>query len=552
MSQSKTLSLRDSTAVAIFGGCGLAIAWYALSHSILSGTAGTVIPALGAIAIAGVVPSLVTRKAAERRNSDTRFSMAQQLEAFEKHACLNIVDDTDKLTEVNEKLLELTGYDREDLIGKPVTYLYDAIDRKLASKIRGNLRSGKSWEGQTPLRHKHGHVVVTQSTIMPLFNSAGNWAGSISVRTDVSRINELIAERHTAQTLYELRDDIWIIESETETFSYLNRTAESRFNTNSDGYRSQSISELNHSKETAEVLTACRELKASKKTATQFETVLMETPVDVSIKFLPGTDDAGRYLILVTDISERIAQEKQKTAFISTVSHELRSPLTSIKGAMGLLLSKSAGELPDKAVSLLEIAHRNADRLILIINDILDLDKISNGEMDVELKAVDLSELIKEASNANAMLQQRFGVQVEMIGMDATVPFNTDPNRFIQVLTNLLSNAYKFSAPNSTIHIEVKDEDAHVRVSVKDEGQGIPQHEQQKVFSRFSDMTNSDRALKGGTGLGLSICKAIVENLGGTIGFESSEGVGTTFYFCLPKVPLQGTKVIEDLDKRTA
>lgn len=552
MSQSKTLSLRDSTAVAIFGGCGLATAWYALSHSILSGTAGTVIPALGAIAIAGVVPSLVTRKAAERRNSDTRFSMAQQLEAFEKHACLNIVDDTDKLTEVNEKLLELTGYDREDLIGKPVTYLYDAIDRKLASKIRGNLRSGKSWEGQTPLRHKHGHVVVTQSTIMPLFNSAGNWAGSISVRTDVSRINELIAERHTAQTLYELRDDIWIIESETETFSYLNRTAESRFNTNSDGYRSQSISELNHSKETAEVLTACRELKASKKTATQFETVLMETPVDVSIKFLPGTDDAGRYLILVTDISERIAQEKQKTAFISTVSHELRSPLTSIKGAMGLLLSKSAGELPDKAVSLLEIAHRNADRLILIINDILDLDKISNGEMDVELKAVDLSELIKEASNANAMLQQRFGVQVEMIGMDATVPFNTDPNRFIQVLTNLLSNAYKFSAPNSTIHIEVKDEDAHVRVSVKDEGQGIPQHEQQKVFSRFSDMTNSDRALKGGTGLGLSICKAIVENLGGTIGFESSEGVGTTFYFCLPKVPLQGTKVIEDLDKRTA
>lgn len=552
MSQSKTLSLRDSTAVAIFGGCGLATAWYALSHSILSGTAGTVIPALGAIAIAGVVPSLVTRKAVERRNRDTRFSMAQQLEAFEKHACLNIVDDTDKLTEVNEKLLELTGYDREDLIGKPVTYLYDAIDSKLASKIRGNLRSGKSWEGQTPLRHKHGHVVVTQSTIMPLFNSAGNWAGSISVRTDVSRINELIAERHTAQTLYELRDDIWIIESETETFSYLNRTAESRFNTNSDGYRSQSISELNHSKETAEVLTACRELKASKKTATQFETVFMETPVDVSIKFLPGTDDAGRYLILVTDISERIAQEKQKTAFISTVSHELRSPLTSIKGAMGLLLSKSAGELPDKAVSLLEIAHRNADRLILIINDILDLDKISNGEMDVELKAVDLSELIKEASNANAMLQQRFGVQVEMIGMDANVPFNTDPNRFIQVLTNLLSNAYKFSAPNSTIHIEVKDEDAHVRVSVKDEGQGIPQHEQQKVFSRFSDMTNSDRALKGGTGLGLSICKAIVENLGGTIGFESSEGVGTTFYFCLPKVPLQGTKVIEDLDKRTA
>ncbi|MEP4068949.1 ATP-binding protein, partial [Sulfitobacter sp.] len=132
-------------------------------------------------------------------------------------------------------------------------------------------------------------------------------------------------------------------------------------------------------------------------------------------------------------------------------------------------------------------------------------------------------------------LQQRFGMTVEMSGVDAPIPFYTDPNRFIQILTNLLSNAYKFSAPNSKILIEVKDAGGQMRISVTDEGQGIPAAEQHKIFTRFSDMTNSDRALKGGTGLGLNICKAIVETMGGTIGFDTQEGVGSTFYFYLPK-----------------
>jgi PAS domain S-box-containing protein len=518
----------------------------------LSGAPAQVIPVLGAIVLAGTVPTVIMNRTVARRFHGSRFSMSQRLDAFDKHACINVVDDAGNLTDVNEKLLELTGYERADLIGQPVTMLYDDLDSQVAADIRGNLRSGKSWEGETRLRRKDGREIFTQSTIMPLFDSAGNWEGSISVRTDVSRTNELIAERLTAQTLYELRDDIWIIDSETETFSYLNRTAEGRFNTAREDYQNRGVSDLDPSGDTAEVLAACRTLVADGKSIIRFETVLMGAPVDVSIKFLTGTESNGRYLILVSDISERVEQEKRKSAFISTVSHELRSPLTSIKGAMGLLLSKSAGEIPDKATALLEIAHRNADRLILIINDILDLDKMADGEMDIEIKGVDLSELIKEADQASAMLQQRFGVQVELTGTDNAFPFNTDPNRFLQVLTNLLSNAYKFSKPGGTIYVDVKDEGARVWVSVTDEGQGIPKDEQHKIFSRFSDMTNSDRALKGGTGLGLNICKAIVENMGGTIGFESVEGKGTRFFFCLPKVSAEPSSTIARDTKRCA
>lgn len=548
----KFTSLRESTAAATFIGLGVAGVWYACTRWLFYGTAEAVAPALGAIVIAGVMPSLIMKRTAKRQLFDARFSMSQRLDAFEKHACINIVDNNDRLTEVNEKLLELTGYKRDELIGRPVTDLYDSSINKLATEIKSSLRRGESWEGETPLRRKDAAIVYTQTTIMPLFDTAGDWAGSISIRTDVSRTNELIAERHTAQTLYELREDIWIIESETEILSYMNQTAETRFGFNDESYRGKSILELGCETAITGVLEACRALKTEGKTSARFEIELMGMPTDVSIKFLRGHKNAGRYLILITDISERLEQEQQKAAFVSTVSHELRSPLTSIKGAMGLLLAKSAGELPDKAVSLLEIAHRNADRLILIINDILDLDKITSGQIEAQIEDVDLAVLVREADQATAMLQQRFGVKVELIGTAQPVPFSTDPNRFIQVLTNLLSNAYKFSNPNSTIYVAVEDADDHVRVSVKDAGQGIPMDERHKIFGRFSDMANSDRALKGGTGLGLNICKAIVENLGGTIGFDTAEGVGSTFYFCLPKAVPQSAQIVKDMSKRSA
>lgn len=541
--------LSSSIPAALATGWVLAASWFAGTSLLFSGFRDTIIPAVGAVAIAGVIPVLMIKRKLDGNVDQSQSFLSQRLNAFDKHACISIIDDQEELTEVNDHLLNLTGYAREELIGQKVRVFYNPSRQKVADEVRSYQLRGETWQGETQLRRKDGSTLFTQSTVMPFMDGQGKYAGSITIRTDVTQTNKLIAQQETAETLNELRDDIWIIDAETEKFSYLNRAAKDRLSINEADYLSKDLDDFLATSELDEVLQACRGLRENGEVSTQFETSLKGVAMHVSIKFLPDAQKAGRYLVLLNDISDRLEQEQRKSAFVSTVSHELRSPLTSIKGAMGLLLSGSAGDLPDKALTLLDIAHRNADRLILIINDILDLDKMSNGQMIFDLKEVDLVELVKETDKASAMLQQRFGVDVILRGAEEPILFQTDPNRFIQVLTNLTSNAYKFAPPQSSIVIGIENGADYVRVSVQDEGPGISLDEQHKIFDRFADMSNSERTTKGGTGLGLNICRAIVESLGGTIGFDTEEGVGTTFYFSLPK-SVPNSVVFDEISSR--
>ncbi|MBD3662599.1 PAS domain S-box protein [Sulfitobacter sp. TSTF-M16] len=506
---------------------------YATLAQLLGGTG--IVPVAGAIAVAGLAPLLLSARIFPARPSSVQFETAQRLVALDQHAMVNIVDKNNILTEVNQQFLDLTGYAREDVIGKPVAVLYDDNSKSLALDIRGHLARGETWQGETPLRHADGSMFYTQATIMPLYDEQGNWSGSISARTDVTHTNELVAQRDTAQTLHELRDDIWIVDARSEQLVYMNKAAKSRFGWRPEDIAGKFAKDIGEAAEGSMILEACRNLIEKGESFSSFEMTYLGLPFQISVKYLADRNRSGRFLVLLCDISEQVEQERRKSEFISTVSHELRSPLTAIKGSMGLLLSNAVGELPSKAHELLEIAHRNADRLVLIINDILDLEKISSGNMDFDSQAVDICALVRESNAANALIQNRFSLDVQTTGIGTPIILHTDPDRIIQVLNNFLSNACKFSKPSGRIEIAVADTDDHVRVSVKDEGAGIPIEDQQKVFARFADMANSDRSKKGGTGLGLSICKAIIDGLGGTIGFDTQEGIGTTFYFVLPK-----------------
>jgi len=238
----------------------------------------------------------------------------------------------------------------------------------------------------------------------------------------------------------------------------------------------------------------------------------------------------------VQDITERKKAERLKNEFVSTVSHELRTPLTSIYGGLKMVLAGVAGELPDKIHKLVALAFNNSERLNLLINDLLDIQKIEAGQMLFKFQPVDVLALVRRAIDENTGYAEKFKVSYSFA--DKAVPqglmINGDENRLCQVLANFLSNAVKYSEPEEVIEIRVEMTTPWITFSVTDHGTGIPKDFQPKVFEKFAQADSSDTRKRGGTGLGLSVCKALVESHNGEIGFKTKLGEGTTFFFRLP------------------
>lgn len=248
--------------------------------------------------------------------------------------------------------------------------------------------------------------------------------------------------------------------------------------------------------------------------------------------------DQGRFsgsVLSFRDISQRYTLDRLKDEFISTVSHELRTPLTSIRGALGLLSSGLLGEVNDKAANLLRIALNNSDRLVRLINDILDLERIQSGREPLAFRTVQLAELVGQAMDGMQPVAEAAGVQLIH---DATqVQIAADPDRLLQVITNLLSNAIKFSPAGSTISVMLRPGATGVTLSVIDHGRGIPVDKLEVVFGRFQQVDASDSRQKGGSGLGLAICRTIVLQHAGRIWAERNPVRGSTFRVFLPYEP---------------
>ena len=277
---------------------------------------------------------------------------------------------------------------------------------------------------------------------------------------------------------------------------------------------------------TAKIIGVGREVVGQRKDGSTFP---MELAVD-------AMEVEGRRMFtgIVRDITDRKQAEQMKRDFVSTVSHELRTPLTSIKGSLGLIKAGVTGEMPKNLMRMLEIAYNNSDRLVRLINDILDIEKIEAGKMDFKMAPMDLETFLKESIEANKGFGEEHGVRFELVSEQQKAIVNADRDRLMQVLGNLLSNAAKFSPEGASVEISLAIRDGGCRVSVTDSGPGIQEEFRGRIFSKFSQADSSDTRAKGGTGLGLNITKAIVERHGGTIGFDTEVDRGTTFYFVLP------------------
>ncbi len=242
-------------------------------------------------------------------------------------------------------------------------------------------------------------------------------------------------------------------------------------------------------------------------------------------------------------ISEHERMEAMKDDFIAMVSHELRTPLTSIHVSLALITMLLGEELSPRAKELTDIACRNSQRLVRLVDSVLDLAKIESGKLEFDMRMLELVPLVEQALKANESYASQFTVAFRLEADAPGALVNVDPDRLIQVITNLLSNAAKFSAQGQTVTVRVERRSGGLRVAIRDRGPGIPDEMHDRIFQKFARAGALDARDPGGTGLGLSISKSIIESMGGRIGFETGPGIGSTFYFDLPEVSEVGASI---------
>lgn len=272
-----------------------------------------------------------------------------------------------------------------------------------------------------------------------------------------------------------------------------------------------------------------QEFVAARKNGETFPTEVTVSPIYLADKTV--------FLAVIRDISDRKQIEQMKSEFVSTVSHELRTPLTSIAGSLGLVTGGAAGDVPDRALRMIEIAKSNCTRLVRLINDILDIEKIESGKMRFDVKPLPLGTFLDQAVQANRGFAAEYGVSVTLEPVSAEAEIMADEDRLMQVVTNLLSNAAKFSPKGEDIRVSVRALDRRYRISVADHGPGISEEFRQRIFEKFAQADSSTSRQKGGTGLGLSIVREIVNRMRGSVSFESEPGRGTVFHVDLPAAP---------------
>ena len=249
-------------------------------------------------------------------------------------------------------------------------------------------------------------------------------------------------------------------------------------------------------------------------------------------------DPDGRAVIwsLIEDITERRRLDRMKDQFIATISHELRTPLTSISGSLGLLAGGATGPLPDKAANLLDNAKRNSERLASLINDLLDMEKLVSGKMPITPETQALAPILSEAVESMTHYGETRGIRLQLEALSDELLVHVDNSRLQQALTNLISNAVKFSPVESVVEIATEQTDGWVTICVRDHGPGVDASFQHMLFDRFAQADASDKRRMPGTGLGLAITREIIENLNGNVFYRDAEGGGSAFNVRLPLV----------------
>ncbi|WP_411880742.1 PAS domain S-box protein [Polaromonas sp. YR568] len=486
------------------------------------------------------------RKRGEARLRDSEVMSRSITEGMAEGVITANFDDV--VVEANAAALKLFGYSKEEIIGLDVGLLIPQHLRKQYKDFAAMLRaeskplvvSGHEMRG---LRKDGVQFAVSVSFGEVQVGGHRLFTALIRDITESRRISEAL--RASESQLRQVTDTVPALIAYLDTdqrFRFHNRAYEESFGLNSEQIAGRPLADVLGPQVYEAVRDRVAEVLAGHTVRYERTQVTPEGERrHYAMQYFPRYgegNDAARvigFFSLGTDITELRRIDRMKTEFVSTVSHELRTPLTSIRGSLGLISGGVAGELPDAVKTLVAIAKNNCERLIRLINDILDSEKIESGKLRLDLQVTDLRQLVQQALAANEGFATQHGVSLVMRAPDEPLHVRIDGDRMTQVLTNLLSNAVKFSPAGSPVEVRLSRTAQKVRAEVVDAGPGIPEEFSGRIFQKFSQADSSDTRQKGGTGLGLNISRALIEKMGGTIGFSSKAGVGTTFFFEVPE-----------------
>ena len=519
---------------------------------------------------------LVVKRTADLRHSNTSLieaknkaeaalaELASRKLAMDEHAIVAVTDTKGTITYANDKFCQISGYSREELIGKNHRILNSGHHpESFFTEMYRTIANGKTWHDEIKNRAKDGSHYWVDTTITPIKDANGNVVQYVANRTDITGLykrdkairdqNERfsIALENMSQGLCVFdRQKRIIVSNELYASMYgLPKELVVPGTPLSEVIKLRVAHGLYAGEGPDEYIEERLEWGENR---TKQGVKVQELSDGRSIRILRQPLTGGGWVATHEDITESMRMERLKNEFVSVVSHELRTPLTSLSGSLRLMTSGSLGEIPDKVNSLLGIACRNTERLTRLVNDILDVEKINSNHMDFVFAPTDIVALAQRAIDENKAYGVENGVRLRLEENLGAAYANVDEDRMMQVLANILSNAAKFSPLESEVVLRLSRQCGALRLAVDDTGSGIPKGKQSQLFNRFFQVDASDRRSKQGTGLGLTIVKAIVEKHGSQIIVESEVGKGSTFYFDLEEVDAPSATQNTEVDMKTA
>jgi PAS domain S-box-containing protein len=496
------------------------------------------------IAVIVSVRHIRTQKAGKRASAQLREAEERYRLLFERNQAGVYRSTLDgQLTECNDAFLRIFGFDtREEALERRTTSLYvDVHDR--ARHVDRLLKEGKAANEEFRVRRRDGSprwVLASTSLFRDADGSPTYMEGTI-VDIDDRRLAEE-ALRASEARIHALLDNMLsglFMADPQGTLELVNPAVEKMFGYTSAELVGKYLGTVLSLPPGADPHVFLREvLEKSLGKVTELEGKRKNGeifPFEVSL-FQIDTPEGRRIAGSLVDVTERREVDRLKREFVSSISHELRTPLTSIRGSLGLLAGGALGPLSPDAAEIVAVAERNVVRLVGLINNILDLERLEGGRLEMEFESSEAAAIVERSLEAVRGFAGQSNVVLVVDPVSASVRVRADADRLVQVLVNLVSNAVKFSPAGGAVTVRVALAPGMAEFQVEDRGRGVPPALREAIFERYRQVEASDSRRKGGAGLGLAICKSIVEQHGGAIGVRDAAGTGSLFWFRIPLV----------------